>query len=161
MENDEPVLIGEITAPFGMRGEVKLYPYMDDPKLLVGKTFLLNGKPSRVQSVRPYQSTYLILFEGMDRTGAESIRNTKLFLPKSELPKLPEGAYYDWQLKGLMVQTESGKPLGEIETILYNPTANDVYETSLALIPAHAQFVLSVDLETGQMVVSDDPGLLK
>jgi 16S rRNA processing protein RimM len=97
----------------------------------------------------------------MDRTGAESIRNTKLFLPKSELPKLPEGAYYDWQLKGLMVQTESGKPLGEIETILYNPTANDVYETSLALIPAHAQFVLSVDLETGQMVVSDDPGLLK
>lgn len=161
MESDELVLVGEVTAPFGMKGEAKLFPYLEDPRVLVGKTFLLNGKPGRVQSIRPYQKHYLILFEGMDRTGAESLRGISLFLPKAELPPLPEGAYYDWQLKGLAVVTESGKDLGTIETILYNPAANDVYETSLALIPAHAQFVLSVDLEAGRMVVCDDPGLLK
>ena len=161
MESDELVLVGEIAAPFGMKGEVKLFPYLDNPKVLVGKTFLLHGAPSRVQSVRPYQKCYLVLFEGMNRTGAESLHSIKLFLPKSELPSLPEGAYYDWQLKGLSVVTESGKALGEIETILYNPAANDVYETNLALIPAHTQFVLSVDLEAGRMVVVDDPGLFK
>lgn len=161
MENDKPVLVGEITAPFGMKGEVKLLPYLDDPGSLKGKTFLVQGVPQCVQSVRYHQGQPLLHFEGMDRTAAEAIRGTQLFLPKSELPALPEGAYYDWQLRGLAVVTESGKALGQIETILYNPAANDVYETSLALIPAHAQFVLSVDLEAGRMVVSDDPGLLK
>ena len=161
MESDKPVLIGEVTAPFGMKGEVKLRPYLDDPKALVGKTFLLNGHPSRVQSVRIHQGIPLVLFEGTDRSAAETLHGTQLFLLKSELPVLPEGAYYDWQLKGLTVVTESGKDLGVLETILYNPAANDVYETSLALIPAHAQFVLSVDLERGRMTVSDDPGLLK
>jgi 16S rRNA processing protein RimM len=161
MESDKPVLVGEVTAPFGMKGEVKLLPYLDDPASLKGKIFLVQGVPQRVQSVRYHQGQPLLLFEGMDRTAAEAIRGTQLFLPKSELPPLPEGSYYDWQLRGLAVVTESGKALGEIETILYNPAANDVYETSLALIPAHAQFVLSVDLEAGRMVVSDDPGLLK
>jgi 16S rRNA processing protein RimM len=161
MESDEFVLVGEITAPFSMKGELKFFPYMDDPKFLVGKSFLLKGQPHRVESVRPYQAQYLIHFEGMDRTAAEALRNTPIFLPKSELPSLPEGAYYDWQLKGLKVITESGEALGQIEKVLYNPAANDVYETDKALIPAHAQFVLSVDLEAGQMVVCDDPGLLK
>jgi 16S rRNA processing protein RimM len=162
MESDELVLVGEVTAPFGMRGEVKLLVYLDDPTTLIGRTFLLNsGQPGRVQSLRKHQDQVLILFEGVDRSAAEALRGTRLFLPKSELPPLPEGAYYDWQLKGLAVVTESGRALGAIETIFYNPVANDVYETSLALIPAHPQFVLSVDLEAGRMVVSDDPGLLK
>ena len=161
MEGDERVLVGEVTAPFGMKGEVKLRPYLDDPKSLVGKMFLLNGKSSRVQSVRIHQGIPLVLFEDTDRSAAETLHGIQLFLPKSELPLLPEGAYYDWQLKGLTVVTESGKELGVLETILYNPAANDVYETSLALIPAHAQFVLSVDLDAGRMTVSDDPGLLK
>ena len=161
MESDKLVLVGEITAPFGMKGEVKLLPYLDEPTSLVGKTFLLHGQPSRIESIRLHQGTVLVHFEGKDRTAAESLRGIQLFLPKSELPSLPEGAYYDWQLKGLAVVTESGKNLGVLESILYNPAANDVYETSLALIPAHAQFVLSVDLDAGRMVVSDDPGLLK
>jgi 16S rRNA processing protein RimM len=161
MESDELVLVGEVTAPFGMKGEVKLLPFLDDPATLKGKTFLVQGQPCRIQSVRFHQGQPLIHFEGMDRTAAEAIRGTPLLLPKSDLPPLPEGAYYDWQLKGLAVVTESGQALGQIETIFYNPVANDVYETSLALIPAHPQFVLSVDLEARRMVVSDDPGLLK
>ena len=159
--NDELVLVGEVTAPFGMKGEVKLRPYLDDPTSLVGKIFSLNGRPTRVQSVRIHQGIPLVLFEGTDRTIAEALHGSQLFLSKAELPVLPEGAYYDWQLKGLSVVTESGQSLGQLERILYNPAANDVYETSLALIPAHAQFVLSVDLEAGRMTVSDDPGLLK
>lgn len=161
MEDDELVSVGEVTAPFGIKGEVKLRANLDNPAFLVGKSFVLNGEPCRIQSIRVHQGTPLLRFEGKDRNAVELLRGQPLLLPKSELPPLSEGEYYDWQLKGLRVLTESGKDLGVLETILYNPTANDVYETPLALIPAHAQFVLAVDLEAGRMVVADDPGLLK
>lgn len=166
MGDDENILVGEITAPFGIQGEVKLIPYLDDPALLTKMAFQLRladgtRQQARAVRVRPHQGVQLLLLENMDRTTAEALRGASLFLKKSEFPALSEGSYYQWQLKGLQVETDTGRVLGTIKAIHFNPLANDVYETELALIPAHEQFVLSVNLETHQMVVRDDPGLLK
>lgn len=166
MEDDENILVGEIAAPFGIRGEVRVYPYLDDPALLTKIPLRLHfsGGPFqliRAVGFRPHQGQLLVQFEDTDRTAAEGLRGAKLFLKKADFPPLPEGSYYEWQLKGLQVATESGEDLGTIKTVLFNPAANDVYETDRALIPAHEQFVLSVDLETRRMIVRDDPGLLK
>ena len=166
MEDDENILVGEITSPFGIRGEVKLIPYLDDPALLIKMPFqlrLASGilQKARAVSLRPHHGGLLLLLENADRTSAETLRGASLFFKKSEFPPLPEGSYYQWQLKGLQVETDTGRVLGTITTIYFNPSANDVYETELALIPAHEQFVLEVDLPAGRMVVRDDPGLLK
>jgi len=166
MENDETILVGEVAAPFGIRGEVRVYPYLDDPTLLTKTPLRLvfpdgHSQPIRVTGVRPHQGQLLVQFAETDRTIAEGFRGAKLFLNKADFPPLPEGSYYEWQLKGLHVTTEAGDDLGTIKTVLFNPVANDVYETERALIPAHEQFVLSVDLATRQMVVCNDPGLLK
>ena len=166
MEDDENILVGEIAAPFGVRGEVKLVPYLDDPLLLTKIPFCLrraNGQQEyvRAQAIRPHQGILLLLLENTDRTAAEQLRGASLFLKKSDFPALPEGSYYQWELKGLRVETDTGRDLGTIQTIHFNPSANDVYETERALIPAHEQFVLSIDSEQRRMVVRDDPGLLK
>lgn len=166
MEDDQNILVGEVTAPFGIRGEVKLIPYLDDPTLLTTAPLRLrlpdgHFQSLRVVGLRPHQGQLLIQFEGIDRTAAESLRGTQLFLKQADFPPLPEGSYYEWQLKGLRVVTESGTELGQLQTVLFNPAANDVYETERALIPAHEQFVRSVDLTARLMVVCDDPGLLK
>lgn len=164
---DEQVLVGEITAPFGIRGEIKLFPYLDSPDVLkrAGTVTLrlLDGREERfeIASMRSHQGVWLVAFVGLDRNAVEVLRKALVFLPKSALPALPADTYYEWQLLGLSVETETGKSLGQLTKVLYNPVANDVYETPTALIPAHPEFVLVVDLEQKKMIVKDDPGMLK
>ena len=116
-----------------------------------------SGASSRFGCIR---GRHLIALEGMDRTEAEGMRGVGVFLKRSEFPPLGEGAWYEWQLLGLSVVTESGKSLGKIERVLYLP-ANDVYETEVALIPAIESVLVSVNLEKSEMVVKDISGLRK
>ncbi|MDQ3812579.1 MAG: hypothetical protein M3347_01355, partial [Armatimonadota bacterium] len=58
----------------------------------------------------------------------------------------------------LRVRTESGEDLGEIEEILEGP-AHDVYATAHAMIPGHADFIVSTDFENKLLIVRDVPGL--
>jgi 16S rRNA processing protein RimM len=165
--DDNLVLVGEITAPFGIRGEVKFFPFLSNLALIKKAKRVLvrlaDGTESEREIVvtREHHGNLLLLFDGLDRNAVEILRKAQIFLPRSAFPKLPEDEYYEWQLLGLAVQTQAGSDLGKIARVLYNTLANDVYETELALIPAHRNFVLSVDLEAKKLIVSDDPGLLK
>jgi 16S rRNA processing protein RimM len=162
------VLVGEITAPFGVRGEVKMRPLMDDPRKLTRKKSVLLRYPDgreenrRITSARMHQEAALIQLEGItDRNGVELLRGVGVYLPEKDLPPLPPGEYYQHQLLGLQVVTDAGRDLGRIETVHFYP-ANDVYETPVALIPGvEGEFIVSVNLEVGQMVVRDVPGLEK
>ena len=55
--------------------------------------------------------------------------------------------------------TDAGRDLGKLTDVLNTP-AHDVYVTgSGAMIPAAGDYVVRVDLENGQIVVRDVPGL--
>ncbi len=167
--NPDPyqVLVGEVAAPFGVRGEVKVFPLLDDPaylKRLPGLRLKWSGgtqETRRVVSVRQNQGFCVVAFEGIvDRNAAERLRGARLFVRPEELPPLEADAYYDWQLVGLQVRTESGRDLGRIEKVHFYP-ANDVYETPVALIPAIADVIIEVALDRSEMRVRDIPGLRK
>ncbi|MDX1931834.1 MAG: ribosome maturation factor RimM [Capsulimonadales bacterium] len=162
-----PVLVGEVAAPFGVRGEVKIVPRLDDPAYLKRLPAVLlqweNGasETRRVLSVRRHQEAFLLTFDGIpDRNAAERLRGARLFVRREQLPPLQEDAYYDWQLVGLRVVTESGRDLGTIEKVHFYP-ANDVYETPVALIPAIAEVIVEVSPERNELRVRDVPGLRK
>lgn len=163
---EKPILVGEIAAPFGIRGEVKLLPLLARPELLVEVPAVQIEWPDgrresrRVLALRHHQQALLVRFDGVDRNGAEALRGAQLYLPTSAFPPLGPDEYYQWQLLGLQVVTEAGRDLGTIERVHFYP-ANDVYETPVALIPAVADFVVSVDLEAGRLTVRDVPGLRK
>jgi 16S rRNA processing protein RimM len=165
--DDSLALVGEIVAPFGVRGQVKMRPLMDDAKALLqlpGVQLHYHGgkrETRRVTSVQFHQGTALLTLDGIeDRNAAELLRGVQVQIRKEELPSPGPDAYYDWQLVGLRVETDAGGDLGRIEKVHFYP-ANDVYETELALIPAVDEFVLSVDLEAGVLRVRDVPGLRK
>jgi 16S rRNA processing protein RimM len=162
------VLVGEITAPFGVQGEVKLHAFVDSLDVLTQFSVVYlqslsgNSCETRITTVRLHQGdTVIARIEAIaDRDAADAWRHTKIYVNRSDMPALSEGAYYEWELLGLTVVTESGKPLGVLGKIHHHP-ANDVYETEVAMIPAVEAFVKSVDTVEKQMVVIDMPGLRK
>ena len=85
-----------------------------------------------------------------------------MLVPASQIPPLPEGQYYQFQIIGLKVW-EEGHLLGEIIDVL-DYTANDIYvlrrtDGTETLIPALKQIVRRIDLEAGIMEVSLPEGL--
>lgn len=175
---DPLVLVGEITAPFGIRGEIKMLPLIDDPKHLLKLPTVLfrwskkspagtaQAEPLerrlKVKSLRRHQGAALLTVEGVaDRNDAETFPGAEMFIHRSELPTLGEDTYYEADLVGMVVVTESGKSLGTVLRVHFIPNANDVYETESAMIPAIGDVVVQVDLATKQVLVRDIPGLRK
>jgi 16S rRNA processing protein RimM len=159
------VVVGRITRAHGLRGEVVVQVFSDNPERFApgSSMFLEDGRELVIRSVRPGSRT-LVTFEGIgDRDAADRLRGETLVVPESMLPELPEGEFWPHQLIGCTVVTESGRSLGEIADVIPNP-ANDLWATVDAggtetLIPAIREVVASVDLEARRVLVRDIPGL--
>ncbi len=161
--------VGTVVAPFGTRGEVQVELDTDFPeRFRERRRYYLDGsRPgwAEVEGVRFHKGRALVKFAGCDdRTAAEALRGARLQVPPQELPPLPEGSYYHFQLLGLEVVTATGLPLGRLEAI-HRTGANDVFEVRLRdggslLVPALRSVVVEVDLEGGRLVVAPPPGLL-
>ena len=101
-----------------------------------------------------------------DLTAAEKLKGWFLQVEEEELPPLPEGRYYIYQLIGLAVW-EGETCYGRIKEVM-QPGSNDVYvvgadegvkaENDL-LIPALKTVIKKVDLKAGRMEVELPPGL--
>jgi 16S rRNA processing protein RimM len=81
-------------------------------------------------------------------------RGAVLEVPVAALPPPEEDAYYAFQLVGLSVEEEGGRPLGRVREVEPG-VANDVLalDSGLAL-PLHEACVLEVDVEGGRIVVA-------
>ena len=169
---DDLVVVGEISAPHGLRGELRMRPLMEEPATLAKLPAVVLRFPDgreerrRVTSARMTgkRQALLTLAAVPDRAAAEVLRGVQIFIRRDQLPPLPPDAYYEGDLLGLQVVTEAGRDLGAIEHVLFGP-ANDVYETPLALIAAVDATlggpVISVDLAARRLVVKDMAGLRK
>jgi 16S rRNA processing protein RimM len=104
---------------------------------------------------------YLVRFvEVADRTGAENLIGSRIFVPDDRRPPLDADEYFVNDLIGLDVVTEAGRKLGAVTEVLANP-ANDVYQTDLgAMVPAVKEFVVKIDLRGKRIVVRDIAGLM-
>lgn len=167
IQAQEPILVGEIGAPFGIRGEVRMLPLLRRVEMLVELDSVIletvdgSRRPVRIAAVRKHQGLLLVRLEGFpDRTAIERLRGAVIKVEADQFETLPEGEWYEWQLLGLPVRTTDGSSLGSILKVHFSAAANDVWETETALIPAVADFVVSVDLDSG-VVVRDDPGMRK
>ena len=169
---DDLVVVGEIAAPHGLRGELRMRPLMEEPAALAKLPSVILRFPDgreerrRVTSARTTgkRQALLTLAAVPDRDAAAALRGVQLLIRRDQLPPLPPDAYYEGELIGLQVVTESGRDLGAIEQVLFGP-ANDVYETPVALIPAVDVSlggpVVSVDLTARRVLVQDIAGLRK
>ncbi len=165
--SDEPtVLVGRVTRAHGVRGEVAVLVLTEvherfEPGSVV---YLEDGRALTVADARPHRSRMLVTFEDVrDREAAERLVRHDLVVPESASPSLPEGSYWDHQLIGSTVVTESGATLGELRDVIHTP-ANDVWSAVddhgvETLVPALADVVAEVDTEAKRIVVREVSGL--
>ncbi|CAB1129085.1 Ribosome maturation factor RimM [Candidatus Hydrogenisulfobacillus filiaventi] len=166
------IALGEVVAPQGLDGSLRVYPSMDAPQRLVkmGTVFLEPpGQPAqarRVLAVRVQGELVILRLEGVeDRTAAERLRGARLWVPPAALPPLPEGEYYWFQLIGLRVRDrKTGGVVGTVVHVLRTRGVHDVLEVQLdqggsALVPALKAVIPRVDLAAGELEVDPLPGL--
>jgi 16S rRNA processing protein RimM len=164
---DEPTVnVGKVTKSHGVRGEVVVLPFTDNPdRFADGATVLLrDGRPLVVRSSRSNGGRLLVSFEGVtDRSGADELHGKELVVPESWLPALPPGEWWPHQIGGCEVVTESGRSLGTIADVIPNP-ANDLWVArddagTETLVPVLRDVLVDVDVEGKRVTVRDVPGI--
>ena len=164
------ITVARVTKPQGLKGEVRVSLFdgsVDVFSRLARMTVVKQGEPPRVvtlETVRTHGSTVIAKFvETTDRAAAESLVGCDLEVPEEDIPRLPSGEFYTYQLEGLTVVTETGEPLGTLEEVLDMP-AHDVYVVRQGdrevMLPATDEIVKSIDLEKGLVIVHLLEGLL-
>jgi 16S rRNA processing protein RimM len=118
------LVVGRVTRPHGVRGEVSVEVRTDDPELrfAVGRVMATDpaaAGPLTVESVRWHSGRLLIRFAGIaDRNQAEELRGTWLTLDSAEVgPTGDPDEFHDHELIGLAVVTTSGEPVGWVTDV--------------------------------------------
>lgn len=162
------LVIGQISKPHGVKGEVRVIPHTDLPERFTWlKEVYLGEKNPRLMSVeyaRLHQNLILLKLVGYDdRDTADTLRGSWLQVPESEAIPLAEGEYFLFQLIGLEVVTEAGESLGKLVEVM-ETGANNVFRVSgnrgEVLLPDIDEVILNIDFGDGRMTVHLLPGLL-
>lgn len=174
MPEDTHVLVARIGKPHALRGEVTVQVHTDDPagRFVPGARFRTEPAsrgPLTLRAARMHGTIQLLAFEeAPDRTAAEALRGTRLFVEAdaatTDDPDAPEEGWYPEDLEGLAVRSVDGTPVGTVETLHLRP-AQDLLEVSLAgggqaLVPFVDQIVIEVDPAGAGVVLDPPPGLL-
>lgn len=160
--------LGRLVGAHGLRGEVKLRPDNPDTDAVrPGVRLWLEGRGAPremgVVGVRPHKGVLLVQFEGVASVAeAEPLVGARVLVAREELPRLPEGEFYWFEVIGLEGVTEDGEPLGRVAEILSGPE-HDVYVLRDGdrerLVPAVDEVVVSIDPAAGRMVIRPIEGL--
>ena len=156
----EYLMIGEITKPQGVRGEVKVRPCTCDPGRFEGldTVYVKRGEdyaPMNIHVNRLSDDAVFMNVEGVtDRDQAEKLRGTMIYIDRAHAVELDEDTTFLCDLYGLKGVVDDGRDLGTLRDVM-QPGGNDVYvfEGPLGevLVPALKSVVLSVDLQEGVM----------
>jgi 16S rRNA processing protein RimM len=168
---EQYLLVGKVSKPHGIRGEVKVVCFSGDPAGFIKyKRFMLTGdsdEPVGSYSVarsRVQGEQVVLQLDGIDdRNGAEDIAGSYLWLDEKDLSPLAQDEYYWHEMEGVLVVTDTGRQLGRVASIFNNR----VYDILVVegdgeyLIPIDKDVIVDHDKENGILTVSPLPGLLE
>ena len=156
------ICVARIGAAHGVRGEVKLWSFTEDPAAVAGYGPLETQDGTRrfeIETLRPAKDHFVARIVGIeDRNAAEKLRNVDLYIPRARLPEIDEAdTFYHADLIGLKAVTRSGDEVGTVSAI-HNFGASDVIEIKLPageslLMPFTDATVPEIDLSARRIVV--------
>jgi 16S rRNA processing protein RimM len=183
---DDAIEVGRILDAWGVKGWVKVLPHSSDPEaLLAARAWLLQGPEARfrpgfsafkgtvsvtLEDCKVHSDTIVAKIAGLDdRSGAEALRGSRIFMARSSFPGASKDEYYWVDLIGLEVVNREGVLLGKVKDLMatgpnsvlcieYPFTAEDG-SSSLAerMIPFVAVYVDAVDLPGKRITVDWQP----
>jgi 16S rRNA processing protein RimM len=153
----DPVTIGRIVGPHGVRGTVRVRPSGSGDHLRDGISPRVAGVRRRILTSRQTPKGFLLDLVGIsDRPGAAALRGERLLLDRSELDSPEEGEFYVGDLVGLTATDEAGKRVGEVketfetaahEVLVIRTDGEDVF------VPFTLEHVPDLDLTAKRLTV--------
>ncbi len=176
---DDALEVGRIGDAWGLKGWFKVQPYAAQPHaLLTARRWHLRPAASgpsgstpaslptllNIREAREHGDGLVATAQGIDdRSGAEALRGSRVFIGRSAFPAPGEGEFYWADLIGLAVVNRRGEALGAVVGLLDNgpqsvlrvqpaPGADAMAEDE-RLIPFVAAHIDDVDLAARRITV--------
>lgn len=157
------ICVARIGAAHGVRGEVKLWSFTEDPAAVAHYGPLETQDGSRcfeIEALRAAKDHFVARIAGVnDRDAAEKLRNIELYIPRARLPKIEEAdTFYHADLVGLDAITPDGARVGTVHA-LHNFGAGDIIEIAPVeggdplMLPFNETTVPKIDVAARQVVV--------
>jgi 16S rRNA processing protein RimM len=146
----DSVVVGRVGRPHGLAGAFVVEDASDEPeRLAVGAKLLVDGEPAVIEERKSAGGRLVIRLDRAVPRGA------RLQVPRAELPPTEsDDVFYVFQLVGLDVVEEGGRPLGRVRDVVSAP-ANDVLELEDGrALPMVEDCVLQVDLDERRILVA-------
>jgi len=144
---------GEIVTTHGVRGEVKVLCWLDDPEMLCDfDRCRIAGRDYVLEQVRVQKTCNLVKLQGVDTMeAAQALRGKVVELYREDID---DEVIFAAELIGVEVFA-GDESIGKIREVLDYP-GNSVYVVKGKyeyMIPAVKQFILSTDMEKNEMQV--------
>lgn len=147
---------GRIINTHGIKGEVKIQPWVDDAEFLHKFAHLyIEEKPYKILMGRVHKGFLIAALEGVtDVNGAMVLKNKTVYIDRREA-KLPRGHFFLQDIMGASVCDEDGNEMGKLTDILETPAANVYVVTGEReiLIPAVPEFIIKTDVQAKVVTV--------
>jgi 16S rRNA processing protein RimM len=155
------ICVARIGVAHGTSGEVRLWPFTTRAENVAAYGPLQTADGTRVfeiVSLRPGKDFMVARLKGVtDRTAAERLRNTDLYVPRERLPVPEPDEFYFSDLIGLRAEDGAGQTIGAVVAV-HNFGAGDILEIAPAdggetlMLPFSVAAVPSVEIAAGRIV---------
>lgn len=159
--------IGKIVSVHGLKGDVKVQPWCNEPEFICefDRLYSKDGKREfEVEHCRVQKNMVIMKLKGVDSVeDGQALRNKILFMDRDDI-ELEEGYYFFQDLIGLtVIDVDNQKIYGKIKDVLQTG-ANDVYHIQsdngkAYYIPAIADVIIKTDLQDEKMYIRPLEGL--
>ena len=157
------IRVARIGAAHGVRGEVKLWSFTQDPIVVASYGPLETEDGAQrfeIEALRPAKDHFVARIAGIgDRDAAAKLCNVDLFVPRERLPPIEEDdTYYHADLIGMAAVTPEGVALGNVSA-LHNFGAGDLIEIATTaggeplLLPFTKTVMPVIDMAARKIVV--------
>jgi 16S rRNA processing protein RimM len=156
----DPVVIGVIIAPHGVRGTLKVKVLGSGRHLRRGIEPIVKGERRGILAARETPKGFLIDLQGIEnRESAAGLRGVELLLDRAELDAPEAEEFYVGDLVDLAVYDETGRYIGSVVDLLETPAheilvIRDDGSADERYVPFTFEHVPTVDPKRGRVVVS-------
>jgi 16S rRNA processing protein RimM len=165
------LIIGRFMKPFGIHGEMKVFPFTDALERFRDLTFIFirlssELKKCGIEGVRYKGDKVLLKLKGYDtRNAVEQLSDEYLYIDRAHAAPIDEEEYYYYDLCACRVLTTDGEKLGSVCDI-QNAGSCDVYvirkdtaENDIFYIPAIKDVIKKIDINNKEIIIEEIEGL--
>jgi 16S rRNA processing protein RimM len=162
-ELSDPVVIGVVVAPHGVRGSLRVRALGSGKHLREGTEPVVAGMRRRISAARQTSKGFLLDLEGVkSRADAKTLGGEELLLDRKELDAPEEGEYYVTDLVGLTAVNDEGEVVGKVmdsfETAAHEVLVVREDDRQDLYLPFTLEHVPEVDLRARQVLIRPPEG---